>query len=102
MIYNEARNRATQKYHKEHLEQVNIKVQRGKKEEYKQIAEEQGCSLTALISYMVENTDLFLPFIIGADQCQELKRITEQNGTTIKDLLDKAVNNYIDKHKGSE
>ena len=99
MIYNEARNRATQKYHKEHLEQVNIKVQKGKKEEYKQIAESHNLSMAALISYMVENTDLFLPFIIGADQCQELKKITEQQGTTIKDLLNKAVNNYIDKHK---
>lgn len=99
MVYNEKRNQISQKYNKEHLEQIAIRVKKGKRTEYKQIAEHHNLSMAALISYMVENTDLFLPFIIGADQCQELKKITEQQGTTIKDLLNKAVNNYIDKHK---
>ncbi len=48
-MYNEAHNKATQKYHKEHLEQVAIRVKKGERDIFKQIAEDAGLSLAELI-----------------------------------------------------
>ncbi len=48
-MYNETQNKATQKYHKEHLEQVAIRVKKGERERFKKIAETAGLSLAELI-----------------------------------------------------
>ena len=52
--YNEARNQASQKYNKEHLEQIAIRVRKGKREEYKEHAEKRGESLAGLIIRLLE------------------------------------------------
>lgn len=61
-MYNEARNRATQKYHKAHLEQVAIRVQKGRREEFKKKAEARGLSLAAYICALIDADDLSKPF----------------------------------------
>ncbi len=48
-MYNEKINKATQKYHKEHLEQVAIRVKKGEREQFKNIAAAAGLSLAELI-----------------------------------------------------
>lgn len=53
--YNESRNKASQKYNKEHLEQISFRVPKGKKDEYKAFAESRGLSLTALIVKLIED-----------------------------------------------
>lgn len=54
MTYNQARNKATQKYHKEHLEIVSLRVRKGERERYKAHATKRGKSLTALIVELLE------------------------------------------------
>lgn len=49
MAYTQAQNRATQKYQREKLEQVAIRVRKGEREKMKQIAEAAGISLAELI-----------------------------------------------------
>ena len=43
--YTEAQNRATQKYVKEHLEDIKLRVPKGSREKYKQAAKDRGYSL---------------------------------------------------------
>lgn len=52
--YTEAQKRATMKYIKENLEEIKIRVPKGKKEEYKAKAESAGKSLTQYIIDLVE------------------------------------------------
>ena len=52
--YNQARNKATQKYQKEHLEQINIRVPKGKREQWKNFADSQGKSLAGLITELLD------------------------------------------------
>lgn len=98
-MYNETRNKATQKYHKEHLEQVAIRVPKGKREEYKQISTEYGLSLAGMITTMFDTVPYNLYFMLGENKLQELTRITQQNGTNIHDLISAAVTKYIDKYQ---
>ncbi len=53
-MYNEARNRASQKYQNAHLEQIRIWVKKGFKDECKEHAQKQNKSLTALIIELLE------------------------------------------------
>lgn len=43
--YSENQNRATQKYQKEHLEQINFRVKKGEKQKYIDAAAAEGVSL---------------------------------------------------------
>lgn len=52
--YSEAQKRATMKYIKANLEEIKIRVPKGKKEEYKAKAESAGKSLTQYIIDLVE------------------------------------------------
>ena len=52
--YNEARNKASQKYQQKNLEQVRFWVKKGKLAEYKTKAEAKGMSLTAYIVSLIE------------------------------------------------
>ena len=52
--YNESRNKASQKYQKEHLEQLRVWVKKGKLDEYKAYAQARGLSLTAYIVQLIE------------------------------------------------
>ena len=47
--YSQAQNKASQKYHKAHLEQLAIRVKKGKKDYYKAAAESAGMSLNAFV-----------------------------------------------------
>lgn len=47
--YTQARNRATQKYQREHLEQIAIRVKKGEKEKYKAAAEKAGMPFSKFI-----------------------------------------------------
>ena len=60
-MYNEARKRATAKYHAAHLEQVAIKVHKGRREEFKRKAEARGMSLAAYICALIDADDLTKP-----------------------------------------
>ena len=53
--YNEARNRASQKYNKAHLEQIAIRVPIGKRDQYKALAERRGESLAGLICRLLDD-----------------------------------------------
>ncbi len=53
--YNESRKKASIKYIKEKRENLNINLPKGKKDEYKQLAESRGMSLTALIVKLLED-----------------------------------------------
>lgn len=53
-MYNEAQNKATQKYQRENLEQVRLWVKKGEKDKYKQLAETDGKSLAELIRVAVK------------------------------------------------
>lgn len=48
-MYNQAQNKATQKYEREHLEQVSIRVKKGERDKFKQIAADSGLSLAELV-----------------------------------------------------
>ena len=53
--YNEARNKATQRYQKAHLDQIAIRVPKGKRQEYKDFAESRGESLAGMIVRLIES-----------------------------------------------
>lgn len=52
--YNQARNKATQKYQKEHLEQIAIRVPKGKRQLYKDYADSKGKPLVKLITDLLD------------------------------------------------
>ena len=52
--YTEAQNRATQKYHKEKLEQIAIRVHSGKRDRYNALAKIKKTSLASLITELLE------------------------------------------------
>lgn len=43
--YTPAQNKATQKYHRENLEQINFRVHKGEKQRYTDAAEAEGLSM---------------------------------------------------------
>ena len=55
MSYSEAQKRATAKYMKEKLEDIKVRVPKGKREEYKAQAEAKGYSLNAYIIKLIED-----------------------------------------------
>ena len=52
--YTEAQKQASIKYLKENTDDIRIRVPKGKKDEYKQLAEQNGMSLNALIIELLE------------------------------------------------
>lgn len=54
MPYSESQKRATAKYMKANLDDIKIRVPKGKREEYKLFAEGKGLSLTKLIVQLIE------------------------------------------------
>ena len=54
MPYSEAQKRATMKYMKENLEDIKIRVPKGKRAEYKALAEKRGKSLSRLRVDLIE------------------------------------------------
>lgn len=56
-MYNQARNKATQKYQRAHLEQIAIRVRKGERAFYKAIAEKHGLSLVELFRRAVLEYD---------------------------------------------
>lgn len=52
--YTQAQNKATQKYQKENMDQIAIRVPKGKREEYKALADAEGVSLANLIVTLLE------------------------------------------------
>lgn len=53
-MYNDAQNKATQKYQREHLEQVRVWVKKGEKDRYKQLAAKANMSLAEFLKKAVE------------------------------------------------
>ena len=53
-MYNEAQNKATQKYLKNNMEQVRMWVKKGEKDRYKQLAAAAGMSLAEFLKQAVE------------------------------------------------
>ena len=53
--YTDVNRIASNKYQKEKLEQIGIKVKKGQREKYKQQAEAHGMSLRAYILYLLDN-----------------------------------------------
>lgn len=54
MAYSEAQKKATAKYMKNKLDDIKVRVPKGKREVYKAYAERQGKSLNALIIELLE------------------------------------------------
>lgn len=52
--YSEAQNKSTQKYIKANYDDIKVRVPKGKREEYKALAESQGKSLNALIIELLD------------------------------------------------
>lgn len=55
MAYSEAQKKATAKYMKNKLDDIKVRVPKGKREVYKAHAERKGKSLNALIIELLEN-----------------------------------------------
>lgn len=53
-MYNQAQNKATQKYQKENLEQIRFWAKKGEKDRYKKLAESAGMSLAEFLKTAVE------------------------------------------------
>lgn len=53
-MYNQAQNKATQKYQKENLEQIRFWTKKGEKDRYKKLAESAGMSLAEFLKTAVE------------------------------------------------
>lgn len=53
--YTEAQNKATQKYQREHLEQIAIRVPKGRRAIYKALADRRGESLAGLICRLLDD-----------------------------------------------
>lgn len=53
-MYNEAQNKATQKYLKNNMEQVRMWVKKGEKDRYKQLAASANMSLAEFLKQAVE------------------------------------------------
>ena len=53
-MYNEAKKRATMKYQRENMDQIAIRIPKGKREIYKQHAENVGKPLYKLICDLIE------------------------------------------------
>ena len=54
MAYNESAKKATMKYMKENLENIQIRVKKGTRETYKEQAAKRGMSLQAYIISLIE------------------------------------------------
>ena len=91
MVYNEKRNQISQKYNKEHLEQIAIRVKKGKRTEYKQIAEHHNLSMAALISYMVENTEVE-NIVVGNNTVNEMTNtFIENTNSLVNETVEKNI-----------
>ena len=55
MTYTEASKNATMKYQKDKLEQIAIRVPKGKRDEYNQLAKRMDISLTKLITNYLDS-----------------------------------------------
>ena len=55
--YTEVQKRATERYHKENLEQIAIRVPKGARARYKALAERRGESLAGLICRLLDAED---------------------------------------------
>ena len=55
--YTAAQNKATQKYQRENLEQIAIRVKKGSRERYKALADRRGESLAGLICRLLDDED---------------------------------------------
>lgn len=54
MAYTQAHNRANQKYQSKAYDRLAIRVKKGKREEYKQLAEKNGESLAGMITRLLD------------------------------------------------
>ena len=56
MPYSASQNKATQKYIKNNYEEIKIRIPKGKKEQYKQLASKKGLSLNSFIVELMEQS----------------------------------------------
>ena len=56
MAYSKSQNKATQKFIKNNYDEIKIRVSKGKKEKYKQLAYKKGYSLNAYIINLIEQS----------------------------------------------
>ncbi len=52
--YTESQNKATQKYHKAHYDQLSVRIPKGKREVYVEYARSKGMSIASLIMSLIE------------------------------------------------
>lgn len=55
--YSEKQNKWTQDYIKKAYDEIKVRVPKGKKEEYKALAEQKGMSLNSLIIKLLDNVN---------------------------------------------
>lgn len=55
--YSEKQNKWTQDYIKKAYDEIKVRVPKGKKEEYKALAEQKGMSLNSLIIELLDNVN---------------------------------------------
>ena len=56
MSYSVSQNKATQKYIKNNYEEIKIRIPKGKKEQYKQLASKKGLSLNSFVINLMEQS----------------------------------------------
>ncbi len=56
MSYSVSQNKATQKYIKNNYEEIKIRIPKGKKEQYKQLASKKGLSLNSFVIDLMEQS----------------------------------------------
>lgn len=99
MIYTESSKRATMKYQKEKLEQIIVRVPKGKREQYHSIAEQHGKTLTRYIIDFLE-TGIDINQELTEQELKELETILkEKRNTTIKDWLKESITKFIEKNR---
>ena len=91
MSYSVSQNKATQKYIKNNYEEIKIRIPKGKKDQYKQLASKKGLSLNSFVIDLMEQS--LLDSIDVVSPVSKVKNIL--SSMAIEDMY--FSNNFIEK-----
>ena len=74
--YNEKRNEAAQKYHKNHMEQLAVRVYKGGRDELQRVAKEAGMSM---VEYICEAVNARAGRLVISSKADEWAAVIAQN-----------------------
>lgn len=95
MAYSQAANKATQRYQKKTYDQLAIRIPKGKREEYKEIAAQNGESLAGMIARLLDaQTDNIIVSVIPSES-ERIKTAAQKSGKSLDDYILDAVDKQI-------